>query len=123
VGLGLAVAGLILGVQAAGVEAGPLRTLIVFGLPLVVCFSFSRRPVRFGLGVAALFLAGLLHASELGSVLHAERSFYGIHRVVLHPEGRFHMLAHGGTLHGMQSLDPADRDEPLSYFSRSGPIG
>ncbi len=33
------------------------------------------------------------------------------------------MIAHGGTLHGRQSLNPARRREPLSYYTTSGPIG
>ena len=32
-------------------------------------------------------------------------------------------LFHGSTLHGQQSLDPALRHEPSTYFTRSGPIG
>jgi spermidine synthase len=32
-------------------------------------------------------------------------------------------MFHGTTLHGMQSLDPARRLEPLAYFHRTGPIG
>src|SRR5262249_16177798 len=32
-------------------------------------------------------------------------------------------LAHGTTLHGIQSLDPALRHEPLTYFHRTGPYG
>ncbi len=36
----------------------------------------------------------------------------------------FHRLVHGTTLHGMQFVYPEDRrDEPLTYYHRSGPIG
>ena len=30
---------------------------------------------------------------------------------------------HGSTVHGIQSLDPARRGEPLGYYHRKGPIG
>ena len=33
------------------------------------------------------------------------------------------MLFDGQTIHGMQSLDPASSREPLSYYTRSGPVG
>ena len=35
----------------------------------------------------------------------------------------YRRLLHGGTIHGIQSLDPARRREPLAYFSASGPAG
>src|SRR5207253_2939388 len=36
--------------------------------------------------------------------------------------GGLRRLFHGNTEHGMQSLDPARRGEPLSYYSRSSPL-
>ena len=53
-------------------------------------------------------------------VLHAERTFFGVHRVLEDAEGR-HLLVNGTTTHGMQ--DPADPREPLGYYHREGPIG
>ena len=34
----------------------------------------------------------------------------------------FHILQHGTTTHGGQSLDPARRTEPLTYYYRGGPV-
>jgi spermidine synthase len=121
--VGVLVAGLILGLRAAGVRPGPLSYGLSFGIPALICFSFSRRPARFALAVAAIFAAAALYTSDQGQVLHAERSFFGIHRVLLDTTGRYHVIAHGGTLHGRQSLDPARTREPLSYYYASGPIG
>jgi len=43
---------------------------------------------------------------------------------VTHDAGQnVHRLFHGGTLQGQQSLDPALRRQPSTYFTRSGPIG
>src|SRR5262249_42796827 len=39
------------------------------------------------------------------------------------PSGQYQQLVHGTTLHGQQSLDPARRHEPLTYFHKTGPIG
>ena len=52
-----------------------------------------------------------------------ERNFFGVLQVTDDPRSHSHRLFHGRTLHGQQSLDPARRREPLSYFHRSGPIG
>jgi hypothetical protein len=37
--------------------------------------------------------------------------------------GRYHGLAHGTTLHGMQALAPERRGEALTYFHETGPFG
>jgi hypothetical protein len=121
--LGLLVAGMIVGARAIDLSPGPLSLGLMFGVPSIACFSFSRRPLRFGLGIGAILLASTLYTSEQGQVLFAERSFFGIHRVLLDPAGQYHALAHGSTRHGMQSLDAARRTEPLTYYHRTGPIG
>ena len=123
VALGLMTGALTLGVRAAGLPPSLLTRLLLVALPVCVCLKFARRPVRFALGIAAVMLAGSLYPSELGSLVHAERSFFGISRVRVDADGRHHMLMHGDTMHGMQSLDPARRREPLTYYDRSGPIG
>ncbi len=95
---------------------------VIFGLPALGCFFFSKRPLRFALGIAALLFGGLSFEIQPGRELYAERSFYGINRVTLDPRG-FHLLFHGRTLHGMQSLDESRKSEPLTYYHPSGPIG
>jgi hypothetical protein len=37
--------------------------------------------------------------------------------------GGNHLLIHGCTFHGLQWIDPAKRDQPLSYYHREGPFG
>src|SRR5207247_92461 len=56
-------------------------------------------------------------------VIHQERSFFGLLKVTEIREKRLRRLFHGSTLHGQQSLDPARRREPLTYYVRSGPVG
>lgn len=55
--------------------------------------------------------------------LYSARSFFGAHQVYEVPDDKVIKLAHGTTLHGAQSVDPAHRDEPLTYYTREGPIG
>lgn len=121
---GVLLAALILGGPQVGLPEGPISLAVIFGIPALFCFSFSRRPLRFALGIGLLFLVtGLLYTSGQGKVIAAERSFFGLNRVLLTPDGRFHAIAHGGTNHGMQSIDPAQRKLPLTYYYPSGPIG
>lgn len=92
-------------------------------IPVVICYLFTPRPARYALGLGAVLLAGALYPGIHGRLLDRERSFFGIHRVTLDPTSRFRQLVHGNTIHGRQSIDPAQRGEPLSYYHRKGPIG
>ena len=56
-------------------------------------------------------------------MLYAERNFFGVHHVTEDRRGDYHVLRHGTTVHGAQSRVPGKRDEPLTYFSREGPLG
>ncbi|PNU01830.1 hypothetical protein A8V01_11585 [Novosphingobium guangzhouense] len=44
------------------------------------------------------------------------RSYFGIYTLRDDDDGRFRTLAHGTTLHGMQSLDPAQAHDALTYY-------
>ena len=48
---------------------------------------------------------------------------FGVHRVTLDPTEQYHLLVHGMTLHGTQSLNRERRRESLTYYHRTGPIG
>jgi spermidine synthase len=56
-------------------------------------------------------------------LLHAERTFFGAYKVRLAPDGAQRTLAHGTTLHGVQSVDRSRSSEALSYYHTSGPLG
>jgi spermidine synthase len=111
-----------LGLVARAAEASTMVSLLFLAPTIVVCFSLSRRPSRFALAVVALFVAGRLTRGD-STLLLAERSFFGVHRVTEDAGGRFHVLSHGTTLHGQQSRDPERRGEALSYYHAAGPIG
>ncbi|AGA27699.1 spermidine synthase [Singulisphaera acidiphila] len=102
---------------------GPLGTMLVSGLVTLVSWTHRARPVRFALTIGAALMASGLTAGINGRVLHQERNFFGVLQVTEDLRSQSHRLFHGRTLHGQQSLDPARRREPLSYFHRSGPIG
>ena len=100
--------------------------ILCLAVPFTMIFSFQSRPIRFGLALAGTFFAtGLLISNRTPQIL-CERSFYGVSRVMLRTSYTgelYHMLAHGTTIHGLQSLDPQRRGEPLAYYHRTGPAG
>jgi hypothetical protein len=104
-------------------DAGSVPLKAVLGLLAMLSFPFAARPLRFGLCVGAFTLVGMSSPLLVDRVIHIERSFFGVHRVVTDAEGEFHLLVHGNTTHGVQSLDPAQRREPLAYYTRRGPLG
>jgi hypothetical protein len=109
--------------EAAGMQSVSLRMGMVMAISALLCFTQREAPIRCGLAMATMFLtASILYGSGGGRVLHTERSFFGIHRVMLDPEEKFRLLFHGSTIHGVQKLDPAARLEPVSYYHEGSPI-
>jgi hypothetical protein len=99
-----------------------VRILVVFAIPAAVSAAFSWRPVRFGLAAFAMLLLALLPLGSQ-SVIFQQRDFYGVHKVVSDTAGTRHALIDGGTIHGLELMDPQRRDTPASYYSSSGPVG
>ncbi len=123
-GIGGLTAGLIALTQIFGINPAGLSTLWIFGLPALLAYRFVKQPIRFGLCLGALLLAGsVCYVGVHGHVLLTERNFFGVLRVTEDANGQYHQLVHGNTLHGRQSLEPARQAEPLSYYHASGPIG
>jgi spermidine synthase len=50
------------------------------------------------------------------------RSYFGIYTVRDYPNSRIRTLLHGTTLHGEQSLDPAQRRTPLAYYGKGSGV-
>ena len=100
----------------------PYVRAILFGGGALLVLTFSLRPIRLGLGMAALlFTAGTL-GCDTQTILQQSRSFFGVIRVK--SDGNYHSLEHGTTRHGMQCFVSAERrGDPLSYYSREGPLG
>jgi SAM-dependent methyltransferase len=96
---------------------------VMYGVPTGLCLLFVRRPLRFGLALAGVLAACAWVPEDTQRTLMVERNFFGIHRVSLDAAGRYHWLAHGNTIHGIQHVDRRQRDEPLSYFTKWGPFG
>ncbi len=98
----------------------------LLGMALGVCLYFAygnNRSVRFGLGIAALIVAGIISSGTGGDVLYQDRSFFGVYRVS-GDEGNtgLRTLSNGSTNHGAQLLGQTP-PEPITYYHRTGPIG
>ena len=115
--------------EALGRTSYDLRRYLTYGVPAVLCYTFVERSLRFALGVGALILASSLVGTFNERVMHQERSFFGVLKVeneeLMFGDEHFYFrrLVHGTTLHGTQFLNDERRDEPLTYYHRSGPIG
>lgn len=134
IALGIAAALFLVALQGGFVGLGWAKAATRFALPGVVCLIvtmlISGRPVRFGLGVGIIMLTLAVEAggwSPYGKVIRNARSFFGVHRIVIDPDGHFINLFHGGTIHGKQLLrqdgKPQHDSRPVGYFYTSGPIG
>jgi hypothetical protein len=99
-----------------------VRVLVVFGVPAAVSAAFVWRPTRFGLAAAAMLGLSLLPLGSQPSIFQ-ERDFFGVHKVVSDVAGTRHALIDGGTIHGIELMDPTNRDRPAAYYSDGGPVG
>jgi hypothetical protein len=114
-----------------------LYRILVYGIPAVLCYTFVERPVRFGLSVAALALGVAVCDTVVSRPVYQERSFFGVLKVEKEPKvlesGKTltaMTLMHGTTWHGTQHRDESNpetdlrwRQEPVSYYHHTGPIG
>ena len=98
-------------------------SLFVVAIPLFVSYPMRKRPVRFGLSLGAVILAAGLMTGIGKTILHTERNFFGVLRVLGDQNLKMHSFLHGSTIHGRQSTTPDRRCEPLSYYHREGPLG
>lgn len=124
--LGLYILSVGLAILVTYLRAGSsiVKLFIVLGIPLIIINHFFReRPVRFGLGLCAVMLAGVYYAGYTDRTLHVVRNFFGTTRVTTDSTGKIASLYSGNTVHGRQFMDPSRRCEPLSYHHENGPLG
>jgi hypothetical protein len=92
------------------------------GIPLLVAYRAIGRPSRFAFAMGAMLLATMFFR-PYAPILHRARNFFGALTVVLDEAGHFVQLKHGTTVHGQQSMDPAQRRVPTKYYNPTGPVG
>jgi len=93
---------------------------------VLLAYLARKRRLRFALALAVLIagyhlaLPGFLDDYQ---VLHIERDFFGIKKVVYELDSNMRKLLHGDTLHGVESMDSTLSGQPLSYYHETGPVG
>lgn len=122
-GLGLLVAAVLLWSQETTLLGPRNIHLLAFGISAVLCLSFARRPLRFGLAMAALLLVSAFYTGPYGDLLYAKRSFFGVYRAMVDKDEKYHLLFQGTTIHGSQRLEPKKKLDPPGYYHRTGPAG
>jgi len=91
----------------------------------IAAFMVRGRALVFFAAIAVLSMAAA-GSAERAPTTHTWRSFFGVltqSRTSVSALGEVNMLAHGTTLHGAQSLDPAMACRPLVYYAPTTPIG
>ena len=101
---------------------GVLGGVIFFTVMGITTYSFRHRPVRFGLGIATIFILTTFLGTP-DTVLTRERSFFGVNSVLRTADGKFNQLVHGHTIHGAQHTNPDQWKEPLTYYHGKSPLG
>jgi hypothetical protein len=97
---------------------------IMAATAVLVVLTFTQRHRRWTFAgvVAAMLLAGPWVSAKTEPSLRSERTFFGTYGVKA-DGGKHHILSHGTTMHGMQSLEAGRGNEPLTYYHRTGPFG
>ncbi len=103
-----------------GLSAAGLMTPLPF-VAIAAAGLLTARPPRAALFPACVAVLVLIPIFIGQQALHTERTFFGVLRV--ESIGSEHRFIHGTTLHGIENFAPGRVDEPLSYYSRRGPIG
>ncbi|WP_036049437.1 fused MFS/spermidine synthase [Bradyrhizobium sp. Tv2a-2] len=93
---------------------------------LALVFNANRWKVFATVVVALVMIRA--YPSDDGRV-ETVRSFFGVHKIVVTPNGQYHVLMHGTTIHGAEKFLNDDgspvtgRPEPISYYHKDGGIG
>lgn len=93
------------------------------GLPCLLCFLTVRHALRFGLAATGLLVAALYITDDGSRVLHQERTFFGVMRVIENRQKTLHVIRHGTTTHGLQLMPEDFRRMPTVYYHHDGPFG
>jgi hypothetical protein len=97
-------------------------SLILYAALGTTLYLLAGRRVSLAAGLALLLMARPGEPTE-GKLLAQERTFYGVYRVRELDNGRFNVLSHGSTVHGIQEMRERDRHRPFLYFHQDGPLG
>ena len=129
---GGALGGVLIGILAPKLLTGPFELALVLIACALLLFIVNFGRSRLTDVVCASLVAGVLFASVTYIYSFTKqsrllvRNFYGWLKVNDYnedPEDRYRCLVNGTIIHGIQFLDQARRDKPVSYYSPESGIG
>jgi hypothetical protein len=97
--------------------------LLTFGPPLIFCFFFGTRPLRFAMGITALFLLNLMMQGDSRRNLvegGAKRTYFGVLRVNWDDQAVIRRLESGGIVKGDTSIERGGSLKNLPLEQRDG---
>jgi spermidine synthase len=103
-----------------------IRSIAVAAMIAVIMLRVDRW--KFAATVALALLLIRILPDDLGRG-ETVRSFFGVHKILVTEDGRYHLLIHGTTVHGAEKVLNDDgtpitgRPEPIAYYYKEGGIG
>jgi hypothetical protein len=103
-----------------------ISAVAIAGMMLAILLKADRAKLA-GIAILALVLIRA-YPSDDGRV-ETVRSFFGVHKIVVTPNGQYHVLMHGTTIHGAEKFQNDDgtpvtgRPEAITYYHKDGGIG
>ena len=108
---------------ARAAEPTAMRFWLVLGLVAIGMLVAFRRPAFLAVLLMLLISQNGIETLQTSFKGERMRSYFGIYTVRDHPAQRMRTLAHGTTLHGQQSTDPAHARDATSYYGAGSGIG
>ena len=95
---------------------------------MVLACCVWRDRLKLAVIIALALVLIRLYPADDGRV-ETVRCFFGVHKIVVTPNGQYHVLLHGTTIHGAEKCRNDDgtpvtgRPEPITYYHEDGGIG
>lgn len=122
--IGVLVGSLIIGFDINFFTYNIIAIMVGIALVFTIYYTFNLKFWRLLVGIVLILLLNQFSIlDKLGGIIASDRSFFGVSKVLYNKTENYHSFVHGTTLHGKQSLETQRRQEPLTYFYPTGPIG
>ena len=123
----LALIGLILSFGPLGMAAmeghGVLQAVVLVTIMLIAIACLAWRMLFVTILCGLVLAQGGFDTIAFMARSDTQRTYFGVYRIRDDQDSKTRNLLHGTTIHGVQSLDPARRRTPLSYYSASSGVG
>jgi hypothetical protein len=101
---------------------GSLGKVVVLVLPFLGCYLLLKNRAAFSLATLCCVVLGYWVNTDT-RVIHAQRTFFGVHTVLQAEARQQTLLMNGITVHGIQNTAEEIRGLPATYYHPTGPAG